>query len=74
MKSKVVSRPAKVDVFESQSGADTMPTRPTSQHSITRSFSAVHTRLPFWTRMERLFFTRSAVSKTIRRKLKGSTS
>ena len=72
MKSKVVSRPANVDVLESQSGADTMPTRPTGQYD--HRASDVHTRLPFWTRMERLFFTRSAVSKMIKRKLRGSTS
>lgn len=72
MKSNVVSRPANVEVFESQSGADTMPTRPHGQHD--QRASDVQTRLPFWTRMERLFFTRSAVSKMIKRKLKGSTS
>ena len=32
MKSKVVSRPANVEVLESQSGADTMPMRHNRQH------------------------------------------
>ena len=72
MKSKVVSRPANVEVFESQRGADTMPVRHHGQHD--QRVPHVRRRLPFWTRMERLFFTRSAVSKMIKRKLKGSTS
>jgi len=32
----VVRRPAKVDVFESQSGAETIPTSASCQHSISK--------------------------------------
>lgn len=51
-----------MDVLESHSGADTMPGR--GQRAL--SHEALRA-LPFWVRMFRLFCTRRAVSRMIRR-------